>query len=129
MCSYGYVSTFGSKCNECYDRDSGIALAAVVAVIAMVACAMFLVYMMSTELDGPSRKFLAVMTKHTPMQTIKIIIVAWQILTQVSTALKITRLWTLLDNSLLSYRYSPLAWERKKQSTTSLAESSGENKE
>lgn len=96
MCSYGYVSTFGSKCNKCSDRDYGIALAAVVAVIAIVACAMFFVYMMSAELGGPGGKLLAVVAKRTPMQTIKIIIVAWQILTQVSNALEITKTLNLV---------------------------------
>lgn len=55
-------------------------VAVVVAVLAMIAFGLFLSYMLCGEREGGFR---GVVARVIPLQSLKIVIVAWQILTQV----------------------------------------------
>ena len=55
----------------------------VLAFLSILAAVAFLYYLVSTEMEGDERGLLAGMTKRIPLHSFKIIIVTWQILTQV----------------------------------------------
>ena len=61
----------------------GVVLATGIAVIAVIAFALFFAYMVSGKADGSVRGIAGWVVRHVPLQSVKIIIVAWQILTQV----------------------------------------------
>lgn len=52
-------------------------------VVAFVVMVMTMLYVMSPEVEGKPRGVFGRMMRYVPLQPIKIIIVAWQILTQV----------------------------------------------
>lgn len=60
-------------------------LAAVLVVLALVVAAGVIVYVMSDKVRGGKRGMIERVGRYIPLQSVKIVIVAWQILTQVST--------------------------------------------
>ena len=60
-----------------------MALVVVVSVLSLAAFAVFLSYMVSAEWEGARHGIVARIAPYLPLQSLKIIIVAWQILTQV----------------------------------------------
>lgn len=59
-------------------------LLAVVTIFATLAAVAFVYYLASTEMEGDARGLLARVMKLIPLHSFKIVIVTWQILTQVS---------------------------------------------
>lgn len=59
-------------------------LAAVVSVIALVVVVSVMLHVMSPEVEGAGRGIFGRVLRHVPLQPVKIVIVAWQIITQVS---------------------------------------------
>lgn len=83
VCSDGYIPTLEYVCDECSDSDGRWALVVIISVLSVVALAVFVSYMVSGEWEGASRGIAARIAPYIPLQSLKIILVAWQILTQV----------------------------------------------
>ena len=85
ICSKNSVSTVGFICRECTNGTVGIAVAFVATVlIASLGLAMGS-YLVSPEETRAGQGIVDRLTRRIPMQSVKIIIVVWQILTQVGT--------------------------------------------
>ena len=85
MCSKTYAASLGFSCNKCSDNAAGgIALAVAMAAVFLLAFVAFLSYMLSGEMEGVDQGIAARVTRFIPVQSVKIVIVVWQILTQVS---------------------------------------------
>lgn len=74
--------TLSFTCTECVDSRGGIAIMAVVAVFSLCAIIAVITYLVSGE-KGDSRGIIHRVAKRLPLQSIKIVVVVWQILTQV----------------------------------------------
>ena len=84
MCSKRYTASLGFTCNKCSDDAAGgIALAVAMAVVFLLAFVAFLSYMLSGETRGTDQSIVARVTRFIPLHSVKIVIVVWQILTQV----------------------------------------------
>ena len=71
-------------CRKCSDGVVGLTIAAAVITLLIVAVGLAIVsYMLSTEGPDAGRGIVARVTQRLPMQSVKIIIVVWQILIQV----------------------------------------------
>lgn len=85
VCSKGYTPSLGFVCNKCPENaNGGTAIIAVMATIVLLAFAAFFSYLFSEEMEGVDQGIAACVTRFIPLQSIKIIIVMWQILTRVS---------------------------------------------
>lgn len=84
VCSDGYNSELGFICSECADSVDAIVLAAVLAVVALVVTAGTISYVMSGETEVSGSGVVERLRRYIPLQSLKIIVVAWQILTQVN---------------------------------------------
>ena len=86
ICSDGYTAQLGFSCNECSENNSrGIAVAVVLVVAVVIAAVSMISYVMSGEAGlGAGQGVIDCLTRYIPLQSVKIVIVAWQILTQVS---------------------------------------------
>lgn len=85
VCSKGYTAQIGQKCSKCSDSTGGIVLAAVLAVLALLAAAAVVSYVTSGERAVKGQGIVERVGRYIPLQSLKIVIVAWQILTQVGT--------------------------------------------
>lgn len=83
VCSENYASTLGSKCSKCSDTNQGVVIAVFVAAILAVLALVW--KMVSIEREDSNRGIVVHVDKVLPLQSIKIMIVAWQIVTQVRT--------------------------------------------
>lgn len=86
ICSEGYTEQLSFRCGKCPENSAGgIAVAVVLAVVVLLVAAAAVSYLMSGE-AGVSRErgVIERLTQYIPLQSVKIVIVAWQILTQVS---------------------------------------------
>lgn len=83
ICSKDYASSLGFTRNTFSDNTGGVVLLVVTALLAMVAFTAFLSYMMSVEMQGAGRGIVARTTRYIPLLSLKVVIVGWQILTQV----------------------------------------------
>ena len=105
MCSKTYAASLGFACNKCSDNAAGgIALAVAMAVVFLLASVAFLSYMLSGEMEGVNQGIVARVMRFIPLQSVKIVIVIWQILTQVSrtaTLFRPGRLHTSTNLSLI----------------------------
>ena len=95
VCSKTYSASLGFACNKCSDNaGGGIALVVSMGVVFVLAFAAFLSYMLSGETRGAGQSIVARVTRFFPLQSVKIVIVVWQILTQVRcTATVFQRRW------------------------------------
>ena len=85
VCSKRFTASLGFACNKCSDNAAGgIALAVAMVVVFLLASVAFLSYMLSGEMEGVNQGIAARVTRFIPLQSVKIVIVVWQILTQVS---------------------------------------------
>lgn len=75
--------TMSFICTECVDSRGGIAIMAAVAVFSLFAIITLFVHLVSGEKDGARQGIIHRVTKRLPLQSIKIVVVVWQILTQV----------------------------------------------
>lgn len=76
--------TLSFTCTECVDSRGGIAIMVVVAVFSLCAIIALSMHLVSGEMDGARQGIVHCVTKRLPLQSIKIVVVVWQILTQVS---------------------------------------------
>ena len=87
ICSEGYTAQFGFVCNKCSSSTAGIVLAAFLAVVAALIVAVAVVsYATSGEGNGKGQGLVERVARYIPLQSVKIVIVVWQILTQVHLA-------------------------------------------
>ena len=85
ICSKGYTAQIGLKCSKCSGSTGGIVLAAVLAVAALLVAAVVVSYVTSGERRVKGQGMVERVGRYVPLQSLKIVIVAWQILTQVGT--------------------------------------------
>ena len=83
VCSKNYVSTRRFTCRECPDRTLEIAIVVIVALLASSVSLGVVSYLVSTEVVGAGQGIVARLKERIPKESIKIIVVMWQILTQV----------------------------------------------
>ena len=96
VCSEEYAMTLSFTCTECVDTRGGIAIMAVVAVFSLCAVSALLVHLVSGEVDGARQGLIHRVTKRLPLQSIKIVVVVWQILTQVRDMIGLSLLYLML---------------------------------
>lgn len=85
VCSDGYSEQLGFVCSKCPETNTGgIAIAVVLAVGVLIAAAAMISYVTSGE-DGMGAGCGCTerVTRYIPLQSVKIVIATWQILTQV----------------------------------------------
>lgn len=71
-------------CTKCVDGRGGIAILVVVGVFVLGAAITLYMHLVSAEeMDDARRGIIHRFTKRLPLQSIKIVVVVWQILTQV----------------------------------------------
>lgn len=83
MCSEGYSASLAFTCTKCVDDRGGIAILVVAAVSVLGAAIALYRHLVSGEMDGARRGIIHRFIKRLPLQAIKIVVVVWQILTQV----------------------------------------------
>lgn len=83
VCSEGYTSELGFVCRKCVGSAGGIAIAVVLAAVLLVAALAVVSYVMSGESGERRPGLVDRVARYVPLQSFKIVIVAWQILTQV----------------------------------------------
>ena len=71
-------------CTKCTDSGASIAIISVVIVLGLGAIIVLYMHLVSGEMSGAREGIVQRVTKRLPVQSIKIIVVIWQILTQVS---------------------------------------------
>lgn len=77
--------SFGFACEKCVGKAGGVvvAVAFIVVLIMLLVAAVIATHTMSGELEGGERGRLGRLSRYFPLQSVKIVIVAWQIVTQV----------------------------------------------
>lgn len=80
VCSKHYTATLAFSCGHCGGEN--VAVVILVLAIASIAAVAFVWYMVSTKQEGTAR---GRVEKVLPLQSIKIVVVVWQIVAQVST--------------------------------------------
>ena len=83
VCSDGYAPQLGFTCTKCLDAANGAVLASLVLVAIAFAAVAVASYVMSGERPGKRRGVVERVARFVPLQSIKIVVVSWQILTQV----------------------------------------------
>lgn len=76
-------------CSKCVDDRGGIAILVVVGVFVLGAVFALFMHLVWGEMEGARRGIIHRFTKRLPLQSIKIVVVVWQILTQVRRRLTI----------------------------------------
>lgn len=82
MCSKGYSKTVAFTCTECVKTGGGVAIMVVATVFVLFVGVALCMHLMSGENDR--RGIVGWLAKRLPLQSIKIVVVVWQIVTQVS---------------------------------------------
>eukprot|EP00903_Cladosiphon_okamuranus_P017273 g15917.t1 len=90
ICSEGYTAQLGRTCSKCFGSTGGIALAASLAVVALVGAVAAVSYVTSGERGGKGPGTVERLGRYLPLQSLKIVIVAWQILTQFTSVANIS---------------------------------------
>lgn len=72
-------------CTECVNSDGGIAIMVAVAILILCVGMALCKHLVSGERDGAHEGIIGRFIKHLPLQSIKIVVVVWQIVTQAST--------------------------------------------
>lgn len=83
ICVDGYTASLGYVCSKCSDSTAGIVLAAFLALAALCVAVAVVSYVMSGEHGSRGKGLAGRVARFIPLQSVKIVIVAWQILTQV----------------------------------------------
>lgn len=83
VCSEGYAESLSYTCTDCSDRKATV-VAFVALPVAVIAGLAFLTFMVSKEGDAPPVRRYHRLKQLLPLQSLKIVIVVWQILTEVS---------------------------------------------
>ena len=82
-CSAGYSPQLGFACNDCSDSVGGIVLATLILAGGLVTAVTVISYLISGQSSNKRPGLVQRLARYIPLQSVKIIIVAWQILTQV----------------------------------------------
>ncbi|CAM9233132.1 unnamed protein product [Scytosiphon promiscuus] len=82
VCSDGYTPQLGVTCSKCADEAGGIVLVATVFLVALVVAATVVSYVLSGDGGGRMSGVVTRVAHFIPLQSVKIVIVVWQILTQ-----------------------------------------------
>ncbi|CAM9509603.1 unnamed protein product [Ectocarpus fasciculatus] len=90
VCSEGYSAQLGFTCHSCSDSAGGIALAAALAVVGLIVLVAVVSYLTSRERDGKGRGIVERVGRYVPLQSVKIVVVAWQIMTQFTDVANVT---------------------------------------
>ncbi|CAN0337700.1 unnamed protein product, partial [Ectocarpus sp. 12 AP-2014] len=90
ICSTDYTMAMAFTCTKCMDSDGSAAIISVVAVLALGAIIALYMHLVSAEMDGAREGIIHRVTKRLPVQSLKIIVVVWQILTQFSSVANVT---------------------------------------
>lgn len=83
VCSDGYAASLGFSCTRCSDGKRRVAVAVVLGVFALTGAVAAIIYLVSSPRKGRGESLVDAWKKYVPFQSVKIVIVAWQILTQV----------------------------------------------
>lgn len=73
----------GFVCSKCSSSTAGVVLAVGLAVAALIAAIAVVSYATSGEGNGKGGGLVERVARYIPLQSVKIVLVAWQILTQV----------------------------------------------
>lgn len=114
ICSENYTSNLGATCSPCSGNSGGIAVMAASATICALVVASSISYLVSGE-EESDRLILCRLTRNIPLQSVKIIIVAWQILTQVSTVVVLCKPKYCKCQSFLSRLFCSFYWRNTSQ--------------
>lgn len=80
------MASLGFKCTKCPDRERRVVIAVVLAAVGVGAVVVIANYLVSGEMGGTG--VLDRVMRRMPLSSLKILIVAWQILTQVRVLLR-----------------------------------------
>ena len=85
ICSDGFSGSLGFICKRCSKSIGGIVVAIVFVLAHLVAVILAVSYLLSTELDRGTQTRACVerLMRYIPMQSVKVVIVTWQIVIQV----------------------------------------------
>lgn len=83
VCSEGCMASVGFTCVDCSGRTHGIVFIVAMAVMAGLVIPTVVLYLVSSKANGTKNRVLDGARRYVPLQSVKIVIVAWQILTQV----------------------------------------------
>lgn len=83
ICVDGYAASFGFACDKCVDKAGGVVVVVVLVLTILLAAAVIATHTISGQLEGGGRGRIERLTRYIPLQSVKIVIVAWQIVTQV----------------------------------------------
>ena len=85
ICSDGFSASLGFICKTCFNSTGGIVVAIVFVLALLVGVILAVSYLLSTELDRETKIRACVerLMRCIPMQSVKVIIVTWQIVIQV----------------------------------------------
>ncbi|CAN0377394.1 unnamed protein product, partial [Ascophyllum nodosum] len=83
ICSKGYSPNLGFTCNKCPNSIGGIVVGVLIALVLLVAVILAISYLLSTEMErGTKRTGVHRLVQNIPLQSVKVVIVAWQIVIQ-----------------------------------------------
>lgn len=83
ICSDGYTAGLGFACDKCSNTAGGIVLAVFFVVIALVVVVSIACYLIFYEHERGRQGLVERMARYVPLQSLKVVIVSWQIITQV----------------------------------------------
>lgn len=94
VCSDGYIGDGDNTCRACSSNSRAqLAVIIVFSVVGVAIAIFFALYLLSGIMESVCWDVARIVARHLPSQSIKIIIVTWQILTQVRKKLKCTILF------------------------------------
>lgn len=83
VCTEGFSKSLAFTCTKCVDDHGGFAIMGVVGLFVLCAAVALCMHLVSGEMEGGRRGVVHRILAHLPFQSIKIVVVVWQILTQV----------------------------------------------
>ena len=108
ICSDGYSANLGFSCKKCSNSIGGIVVAIVFTLVVAVAVIPIVSYLLSPELGpGTKRACIGRLVGYIPLNSIKIVIVAWQIVTQVRSTEKKSTLCRKIETILCKKALTP----------------------
>ncbi|CAN0285491.1 unnamed protein product, partial [Hapterophycus canaliculatus] len=90
ICSEGYSAQIGFVCTKCSDDTGGIVLAVVLAAITLIVTVAVVSHLTTAEGHEGWRRYADRVARFIPLQSVKIVVVVWQILTQFMAVANVT---------------------------------------
>ena len=87
VCNNDYTGSVGFTCSRCSDSTTGIVVIGIIILACVVVGIAFALHLLSGRMENTERGLVGRITRIVPVQAVKIIIMVWQILTQVRSAL------------------------------------------